>query len=72
MDMGKLYGLVEEVARLREIEAAAREAYEFLTRASFDFSNGNTAQGVDEGEVIGWKAHNEVCSKLAALLDKGD
>ncbi len=54
------YGLLE----------ACEAAYEWLENAPLDYSNGVTHQGVDEGNVLGWRYHNELMAQLQAAIAK--
>jgi hypothetical protein len=67
-EIHQLVALTAEVERLQRIEQAAIHAYEFITRAQFDFTNGNNVFGVDEGDVIGRRACNELEDELEAAL----
>jgi hypothetical protein len=45
-----------------------QEAVDWLEHAEFDYRNGNEAFGVDEGDVLGWKAHTEMVNKFKRVL----
>jgi len=45
-----------------------REVLEFLEEAPFDFRNGVEHQGMDEGNVLGWRVHSEIVDKIRTVL----
>lgn len=47
---------------------ALRELIEWMDNAPFDYSNGNEAQGIDEGNVYGWRSHKILVNKAKRLL----
>ena len=57
-------------AELEAVEQAARNALDWLNKAPFDYSNGNTdpTGTIDEGSVRGWQGHKEVTNTLSAAL----
>jgi len=55
----------EELTQLR---AALERCVNWLEHAPFDYSNGNTACGVDEGNVRGWEGHKQVVDAAKAAL----
>ena len=46
-----------------------KEMVMWLENADFDYSNGNTCNGVDEGNVLGWNAHSKIVNKAKALME---
>ncbi len=46
--------------QISDLRAALERCVQWLENASFDYSNGNTACGVDEGNVLGWEGHKDV------------
>ncbi len=59
--------LQETITKLREILS---DTLLFLNEAPFDFSNGVTHEGFDEGNVLGWKSHEQLVSELETTLKK--
>ena len=57
--------LQAETARLRE---ALGEVIDWLENAPFDYRNGVTHNGIDEGHIYGWKGHNEIVKEANAAL----
>jgi hypothetical protein len=55
----------KEIAKLR---AALERCVDWLEHASFDYSNGNKACGVDEGNVRGWECHKQVVDAAKSAL----
>lgn len=45
-----------------------KEILEWMHVAPFDFNNGIVHQGIDEGNVIGWRIHSELVEKLTAAI----
>jgi hypothetical protein len=55
----------KEIAKLR---AALERCVDWLEHAPLDYSNGNTACGVDEGNIRGWEGHKQVVDAAKAAL----
>jgi hypothetical protein len=55
----------KEIAKLR---AALERCVDWLENAPFDYSNGNVACGVDEGNVRGQEGHKQVVDSAKAAL----
>lgn len=47
---------------------ALAKVLDWLENAPIDYSNGNTFDGVDEGEVRGWRAHNQLIEIVKAAM----
>ena len=66
--------IIQELLDLRKEKAELIDCVDDMVRwldnAPFDYSNGNTSQGSDEGDYYGWKAHEELVSKAKALMQK--
>ena len=62
------------IAAAPEMLAALKAVRDHLQRASFDYSNGATDPlgQFDEGNVYGWKAHNELVAQLEAAIAKAE
>ena len=65
---------VKEAMRyqLAKLLAACKDALEHLEYASFEYANGNTHNGIDEGNVIGWKAHGELIEELREAIKNAE
>ena len=57
-----------QAERVEELEVALREAIEWLDTAPIDYTNGNTHNGMDEGNVYGWAAHHRLVKALRQAL----
>ena len=65
----------DEVQRLKEhnrllIQDAERLA-DWLENVHIDYSNGNVApNGMDEGDVLGWRGHKEIIAQHKELMER--
>ena len=51
---------------------ALQEAVEWLENAPMSYANGNMHNGIDEGEVLGWRGHVSVVDKAKAAIAKAE
>jgi len=62
----------ETIERLQaeneKLVEALTECVEWLDNAPFDYSNGITYQGSDEGDVLGWNGHTKIVNQARAAL----
>ena len=58
----------QEEKVLPKLRAALERCVEWLEHAPFDYSNGNTACGVDEGNIRGWEGHKQVVDAAKTAL----
>lgn len=65
--------MLKELARAKlqygMLVELCKEVLEFHEQAPFDFTNGVTHMGIDEGDVRGWKALNELDNKIKEVLE---
>ena len=58
------------IATAPELLQALEETVEWMENASFDYSDGTVAHGVDQGEYYGWKGHKELVEKMKNAIAK--
>ncbi len=58
-----------EDSKLKQVLEVLEECKHHLEHAPFSYENGNTHQGIDEGEYYGMKAHEELLKKINAIVD---
>ena len=51
---------------------ACKAAKDWLEHAPIDYSNGVTHQGMDEGNVLGWRYHGELIEQLSAVIGEAE
>jgi hypothetical protein len=56
------------LVQINKLEAALKEGIDWLENAPISYSNGVTYNGVDEGDVLGWKGHSEVVKIMQEAL----
>lgn len=54
--------------RAERLAEATQSALDWLENAPIDYRNGVEHNGIDEGNVSGWKFHNELVEQLRAAL----
>ena len=59
---------MEKIITVEEKDAALKECLDWLENAPFDYHNGNSACGVDEGNVWGWEGHSAIVKKIKNAL----
>lgn len=52
----------------RKLKEVLEECLQWLENAPFDYSNGNTCQGIDEGEYYGGRGHAALVEKIKQVL----
>ena len=59
-----------EKAKRERLQKELQKAIDWLERAPFDYSNGNTDSTgtIDEGNVYGWQAHHQLVEELKAAI----
>ena len=64
----------KEIERVRAISNKQRAALvacvDWLDNAPIDYSNGVTHNGIDEGNILGWKAHNEITKAAKRAMEQ--
>jgi hypothetical protein len=57
-------------AERNELREALTACFEWLENAPFDYNNGNTHEGIDEGNVLGWQTHASLMEIVLHALRK--
>ena len=66
--VGAVNAIPELLEEIDKLEKACRSALEHLDNADMSYANGNTHNGIDEGDVLGGRAHCAVTKELRAAL----
>jgi len=57
-------------AQVERLTKALTACFEWLENAPFDYNNGNTHEGIDEGNVLGWQTHASLMEIVLHALGK--
>lgn len=69
MEVDRLIALVKKNhIEIQNLRAVLAEALDWLENAPISYSNGNTYNGFDEGDVIGGQMHDKLVEKIKTAL----
>lgn len=68
-EVDRLITLVEaSQLRIESLKTMLTDTLDWLENAPFNYSNGNVHNGLDEGDVIGGRMHDELVKKIKTVL----